>query len=136
MRVTRAPSWSQAWGWGMLASAWWPDLCQWSLAGHSPKRQHGIPFPWAHHLQEGPRGSGTWNVTSLVGKEPELVREVEKFRLHIVGLTSRSSENDVVLLASSARDLQLSLDRFAAACQAAGMKMASKSEAMVRCTGP
>ncbi|TWW81034.1 R2DM Retrovirus-related Pol polyprotein from type II retrotransposable element [Takifugu flavidus] len=31
---------------------------------------------------------GTWNVTSLVGKEPELVREVEKFRLDIVGLTS------------------------------------------------
>ncbi|TWW80939.1 hypothetical protein D4764_01G0007540 [Takifugu flavidus] len=88
MRVTGAPSWSQAWGWGMLASAWWPDLCPWSPAGHSPKRQHGTPFPWAHHLQEGPRGSGTWNVTSLVGKEPELVREVEKFRLDIVGLTS------------------------------------------------
>ncbi|TWW69396.1 hypothetical protein D4764_18G0002020 [Takifugu flavidus] len=52
------------------------------------KRQHGTPFLWAHHLQEGPRGSGTWNVTSLVGKEPELVREVEKFRLDIVGLTS------------------------------------------------
>nr|XP_057925644.1 craniofacial development protein 2-like [Doryrhamphus excisus] len=28
-----------------------------------------------------------WNVTSLVGKEPELVREVEIFRLDIVGLT-------------------------------------------------
>ncbi|TWW61317.1 hypothetical protein D4764_05G0014070 [Takifugu flavidus] len=88
MRVTGAPSWSQAWGWGTLASAWWPDLCLWSPAGRSPKRQHGTPFPWAHHLQEGPRGSGTWNVTSLVGKEPELVREVEKFRLDIVGLTS------------------------------------------------
>ncbi|TWW62932.1 hypothetical protein D4764_04G0015790, partial [Takifugu flavidus] len=88
MRVTGAPSWSQAWGWGTLASAWWPDLCPWSPAGRSPKRQHGTPFPWAHHLQEGPRGSGTWNVTSLVGKEPELVREVEKFRLDIVGLTS------------------------------------------------
>nr|XP_054596344.1 craniofacial development protein 2-like [Nothobranchius furzeri]XP_054596345.1 craniofacial development protein 2-like [Nothobranchius furzeri] len=31
---------------------------------------------------------GTWNVTSLVGKEPELVCEVERFRLDIVGLTS------------------------------------------------
>ncbi|TWW55951.1 hypothetical protein D4764_09G0010010 [Takifugu flavidus] len=40
--------------------------------------------------------------------------------------------DDVVLLASSARDLQLSLDRFAAACEAAGMKIStSKSEAMV-----
>ncbi|KAI3361009.1 hypothetical protein L3Q82_012904, partial [Scortum barcoo] len=31
---------------------------------------------------------GTWNVTSLGGKEPELVREVERYRLEIVGLTS------------------------------------------------
>ncbi|TWW53902.1 hypothetical protein D4764_0180810 [Takifugu flavidus] len=44
----------------------------------------------------------------------------------------RIAGNDVVLLASSARDLQLSLDRFAAACEAAGMKIStSKSEAMV-----
>ena len=33
-----------------------------------------------------------WNVTSLVGKEPELVREVEKFQLDIVGLTSTHSK--------------------------------------------
>ncbi|TWW71681.1 hypothetical protein D4764_16G0001780 [Takifugu flavidus] len=40
--------------------------------------------------------------------------------------------NDVVLLASSPCDLQLSLDRFAATCEAAGMKIStSKSEAMV-----
>ncbi|KAI2665653.1 Craniofacial development protein 2 [Labeo rohita] len=31
---------------------------------------------------------GTWNVTSLGGKEPELVREVERYRLEIVGLAS------------------------------------------------
>ncbi|TWW81867.1 hypothetical protein D4764_01G0016820 [Takifugu flavidus] len=44
----------------------------------------------------------------------------------------RIAGNDVVLLASSARDLDLSLDRFAAACEAAGMKIStSKSEAMV-----
>ena len=35
---------------------------------------------------------GTWNITSLVGKEPELVREVEKFRLDIVGLTLTHSK--------------------------------------------
>ncbi|KAK0144267.1 hypothetical protein N1851_017353 [Merluccius polli] len=35
---------------------------------------------------------GTWNVTYLVGKEPELVRKVEKFRLDIVGLTSMHSK--------------------------------------------
>ena len=34
---------------------------------------------------------GTWNVTSLWGKEPELVQEVERYRLEIVGLTSTHS---------------------------------------------
>uniref|UniRef100_A0A672ZD16 Reverse transcriptase domain-containing protein n=1 Tax=Sphaeramia orbicularis TaxID=375764 RepID=A0A672ZD16_9TELE len=34
---------------------------------------------------------GTWNVTSLGGKEPELVREVERYRLDIVELTSTHS---------------------------------------------
>ncbi|KAK3531804.1 hypothetical protein QTP70_029732 [Hemibagrus guttatus] len=34
---------------------------------------------------------GTWNVTSLGGKEPELVREVEQYRLEIVGLDSMHS---------------------------------------------
>ncbi|KAI3366343.1 hypothetical protein L3Q82_000505 [Scortum barcoo] len=34
---------------------------------------------------------GTWNVTSLGGKEPELVWEVEMYRLEIVGLTSTHS---------------------------------------------
>ena len=40
--------------------------------------------------------------------------------------------DDVVLLASSDRDLQLSLDRFAAECEAAGMRIStSKSKSMV-----
>ncbi|KAK3521244.1 hypothetical protein QTP70_001556 [Hemibagrus guttatus] len=34
---------------------------------------------------------GTWNVTSLRGKEPELVREVERYWLEIVGLASMHS---------------------------------------------
>ena len=34
---------------------------------------------------------GTWNITSLGGKEPELVREAERYRLEIVGLTSTHS---------------------------------------------
>ncbi|XP_055010777.1 hatching enzyme 1.2-like [Boleophthalmus pectinirostris] len=33
----------------------------------------------------------TWNVTSLGGKEPELVREVERYRLDVVGLISTHS---------------------------------------------
>ena len=32
-----------------------------------------------------------WNVTSLAGKEPELVREVERYELDMVGLTSTHS---------------------------------------------
>lgn len=31
---------------------------------------------------------GMWNVTTLVGKEPEVVREVGRSQLDIVGLTS------------------------------------------------
>ena len=34
---------------------------------------------------------GTWNVTSLGGKEPVLVREVERYQLEIVGLASTHS---------------------------------------------
>ncbi len=34
---------------------------------------------------------GTWNITSLGGKEPELVREVERYQLEIVRLTSTHS---------------------------------------------
>ncbi|XP_045911628.1 uncharacterized protein LOC123974779 [Micropterus dolomieu] len=34
---------------------------------------------------------GTWNVTSLWGKEPELVREMERYQLDLMGLTSTHS---------------------------------------------
>ncbi|KAK0156590.1 Craniofacial development protein 2 [Merluccius polli] len=48
--------------------------------------------PWRSDPRLQKLALGTWNVTSLVGKEPELVREVEKFRLDIVGLTSTHSK--------------------------------------------
>ena len=62
----------------------------------------GGPVKWGSgdSLRQGPWQSdpwslkltiGTWNVTSLMGKEPELVREVERYRLEIVGLTSTHS---------------------------------------------
>ncbi|KAI3360026.1 hypothetical protein L3Q82_014350 [Scortum barcoo] len=60
--------------WGSQASAWWPGLCPRDPAGLSPEIMRR-----------------TWNVTSLGGKEPELVREVERYRLEIVGLTSTHS---------------------------------------------
>ncbi|KAI3358686.1 hypothetical protein L3Q82_015096 [Scortum barcoo] len=53
-----------------------------SSRGGGPRR----PNPWTKTL-----AIGTWNVTSLGGKEPELVQEVERYRLEIVGLTSTHS---------------------------------------------
>ncbi|KAK3534290.1 hypothetical protein QTP86_011684 [Hemibagrus guttatus] len=50
--------------------------------GQGPRR----PKPWTKNL-----AFGTWNVTSLGGKEPKLVREVERYRLEIVGLASTHS---------------------------------------------
>ncbi|KAK3555030.1 hypothetical protein QTP86_005691 [Hemibagrus guttatus] len=50
--------------------------------GRGPRR----PKPWTKNL-----AFGTWNVTSLGGKEPELVREVERYWLEIVRLTSTHS---------------------------------------------
>ncbi|KAI3375033.1 hypothetical protein L3Q82_021548 [Scortum barcoo] len=52
------------------------------MAGKGPRR----PNPWTKTL-----AIGTWNVTSLGGKEPELVQEVERYQLEIVGLTSTHS---------------------------------------------
>ncbi len=48
-------------------------------------RGPGCPDPWLHKL-----ALWTRNVTSLVGQEPEL-REVERYQLDIVGLTSTHS---------------------------------------------
>ncbi|KAK3523553.1 hypothetical protein QTP70_002456 [Hemibagrus guttatus] len=50
--------------------------------GRGPRR----PKPCTKNL-----AFGTWNVTSLRGKEPELVREVEWYWLEIVGLASTHS---------------------------------------------
>ncbi|KAI3352796.1 hypothetical protein L3Q82_019234 [Scortum barcoo] len=84
-----APPWSQAWGWG--------SGCRRAPGGRV--FAHGTRPGSARNGDVGPClpvGSpppqeGTWNVTSLGGKEPELVREVERYRLEIVGLTSTHS---------------------------------------------
>ena len=52
-------------------------------SGGSRRQRPRQPDPWTRKL-----ALGTWNVTSLAGKEPEIVREVERFRLEIVGITS------------------------------------------------
>uniref|UniRef100_A0A8C6KY55 Reverse transcriptase domain-containing protein n=1 Tax=Nothobranchius furzeri TaxID=105023 RepID=A0A8C6KY55_NOTFU len=57
---------------------------------------------------------------------------VEGIRFGGLRIRSLLFADDVVLLASSERDLQLSLERFAAECEAAGMRISSsKSETMV-----
>ena len=57
---------------------------------------------------------------------------VEGVRFGDLRIRSLLFADDVVLLASSDRDLQLSLDQFAAECEAAGMRIStSKSESMV-----
>ncbi|TWW53743.1 hypothetical protein D4764_0109230 [Takifugu flavidus] len=86
-----------------------------------------------------PRGV-LWGVLREYGVSGPLIRAVCSHDrcqslVRIAGIAWIGSllfADDVVLLASSARDLQLSLDRFTAACEAAGMKIStSKSEAMV-----
>ncbi|KAL7836057.1 hypothetical protein SRHO_G00284040 [Serrasalmus rhombeus] len=57
---------------------------------------------------------------------------MEGVRFGDLRVTSLLFAEDVVLLGTSGRELQLSLDRFAAECDAAGMRIStSKSEAMV-----
>nr|XP_049577497.1 glycine receptor subunit alpha-3 isoform X2 [Syngnathus scovelli] len=59
-------------------------------------------------------------------------RGVEGVRFGDLSIASLLFADDVVLLASSGRDLQLSLERFAAECEAVGMRVStSKSESMV-----
>ncbi|KAI3368075.1 hypothetical protein L3Q82_026898, partial [Scortum barcoo] len=56
--VTGAPPWSQAWGWGSQASAWWPGLCPRDPAGLSPKWRRGPRLP-VGSPPAGSLGSGT-----------------------------------------------------------------------------
>ncbi|KAI3362743.1 hypothetical protein L3Q82_001807 [Scortum barcoo] len=112
-----APPWSQAWGWGCGRRA--PGGRVFAHGTRPGSARNGDVGPPSSRLttrrkvHEGPvqcglgssRGGGprrpnprtktlaigTWNVTSLGGKEPELVREVERYRLEIVGLTSTHS---------------------------------------------
>ncbi|KAK3546900.1 hypothetical protein QTP86_003775 [Hemibagrus guttatus] len=56
------------------------------VLGSSHGRGPQQPKPWTKNL-----AFGTWNVTSLGAREPELVREVERYRLEIVGLASTHS---------------------------------------------
>uniref|UniRef100_A0A8C6LH35 Endonuclease/exonuclease/phosphatase domain-containing protein n=1 Tax=Nothobranchius furzeri TaxID=105023 RepID=A0A8C6LH35_NOTFU len=47
--------------------------------------------PWRSDLRTMKLFFGTWNITFLAGKEQDLVAEIERYRLDIVGLTSAHS---------------------------------------------
>ena len=53
------------------------------LCAIGSSRKHG---PWHAEPRLTKLAAGTWNVTTLVGKEPELVPEVERYRLDKVVL--------------------------------------------------
>ncbi|KAI3352981.1 hypothetical protein L3Q82_019556 [Scortum barcoo] len=114
--VTGAPPWSQAWGWGSQASAWWPGLCPLGPGRAQPEMATWARLPvgsppagrsmrgrcnvvWvavvagASTTQSLDQNSGNRDMECHLagGKEPELVREVERYRLEIVGLTSTHS---------------------------------------------
>ncbi|KAI3359391.1 hypothetical protein L3Q82_002893 [Scortum barcoo] len=77
-----------------------------------------------------PRGI-LWGVLHEYGVRGPLLRAVRSLYDRSRSLV-RIAGNDVVLLASSSQDLQHVLERFAAECEAAGMRIStSKSEAMV-----
>ena len=98
-----------------LARTWvtgappWSQAWGWGLSGGSP----------------GVRGIGLDRISRHS-------QGVEGVRFGDLRIGSLLFADDVVLLASSDRDLQLSLDRFAAECEAARMRIStSKSESMV-----
>jgi len=63
------------------------------IPGGRQKRCPGRADPWHCRLV-----LGTWNVTSLAGNESELMREVERYQLDMVGLTSTHSTGSVTKL--------------------------------------
>ncbi|KAI3355717.1 hypothetical protein L3Q82_004305 [Scortum barcoo] len=82
------------------------------------------PCPSWYSVGSAPRvwGPGAFAKGCSVSVRPE--QELNWFAL--------LGSNDVVLMASSSQDLQHVLERFAAECEAAGMRIStSKSEAMV-----
>ncbi|KAI3354606.1 hypothetical protein L3Q82_019110 [Scortum barcoo] len=109
----------------------------WIWRRHSTRVPRGIL--WGVLREYGVRGPLLRAVRSLYDRSRSLVRiawqrsqgpEGVRFGNHRI--SSLLFADDVVLLASSSQDLQHVLERFAAECEAAGMRIStSKSEAMV-----
>ncbi|TWW69209.1 hypothetical protein D4764_18G0000150 [Takifugu flavidus] len=124
-----------AWTSGAVSLDW-----QTGVHGSLPNQSTCVLWTWRRHSTVSLGGGGgplggppmVWGVRPADTGRPHPVRSVSEFGPNCWQIGSLLFADDVVLLASSARDLQLSLDWFAAACEAAGMKIStSKSEAMV-----
>uniref|UniRef100_A0A8C6NQZ4 Reverse transcriptase domain-containing protein n=1 Tax=Nothobranchius furzeri TaxID=105023 RepID=A0A8C6NQZ4_NOTFU len=130
-RVARGALWGLLWEYGVLGPlirAVRYDRCQ-SLARITGSKSGS--FPVRVGLRQGCPLSPILFIT-FMDRISRCSQGVED--IHFGGLRIRSLlfVDDVVLLASSERDLQLSLERFAAECEAAGMRISSsKSETMV-----
>ncbi|KAI3373957.1 hypothetical protein L3Q82_022525, partial [Scortum barcoo] len=71
-----APPWSQAWGWGSQASAWWQGLCPRDPAGLSPKwRRVGPP---SSRLTTTCRKAWALEPSSLRGAGPSTTLELPR----------------------------------------------------------
>uniref|UniRef100_A0A8C5CRJ5 Reverse transcriptase domain-containing protein n=1 Tax=Gadus morhua TaxID=8049 RepID=A0A8C5CRJ5_GADMO len=76
-----------------LSSSHGPTTCGTTRWGRVRSHMGGSEGQGSRRTRPGRQklALGTWNVTSLWGKEPELVREVERYQLDLVGLTSTHS---------------------------------------------
>lgn len=59
-------------------------LLLWSGPTTHSRSQRGLVLSWLGSNQRLKLAVETWNITSLVGKEPDLARETERYRLGIV----------------------------------------------------
>ena len=104
------------------------DRCQ-SLVRIAGSKSN--PFPVRVGLRQGCPLSPVLFIT-FMDRISRRSRGVEGVRFGGLRVASLLFADDVVLLASSGQDLQLSLGRFAAECEAVGMRISgSKSETMV-----
>ncbi|TWW64993.1 hypothetical protein D4764_22G0006400 [Takifugu flavidus] len=121
--------WFSSWAWNS-GPALHPQQGLRGCMGVCPTSPH-VFCGLGEGIRPCPSGGPVGGVLREYGVSGPLIRAVRSLYDRCQSLV-RIAGNDVVLLASSARDLQLSLDRFAAACEAAGMRIStSKSEAMV-----